>query len=103
MKLKLNGVVKTFGTHRVLDGISLEVNSRALVLLGRSGSGKTTLLRVLGGLETPDAGTLELAGEASLELGDADASSFALDDEPTLAHDDADVPTLELHDADEPT
>lgn len=63
MRLKLSGVVKSFGTHRVLDGLALDVESRALVLLGRSGSGKTTLLRVLGGLETPDAGTVEFGGE----------------------------------------
>jgi polar amino acid transport system ATP-binding protein len=63
MRLKLTGVVKTFGTHRVLEGISLDVETHALVLLGRSGSGKTTLLRVLGGLETPEAGTVEFAGE----------------------------------------
>src|SRR3954464_7418834 len=63
MRLKLSDVVKTFGAHRVLDGVSLDVQTRALVLLGRSGSGKTTLLRILGGLEVPDAGSVDLDGE----------------------------------------
>src|SRR3954454_14912145 len=75
MRLKLDGIAKSFGTHRVLDGVSLEVETHALVLLGRSGSGKTTLLRILGGLETPDAGTVELNGERII-----------FDDEPLLKY-----------------
>src|SRR3954470_1715306 len=63
MRLKLDGIVKRFGEHRVLRGVSLEIETRALVLLGRSGSGKTTLLRILGGLETHDAGEITIGGE----------------------------------------
>ncbi len=62
--LEIAGVGKRFGTAVVLDGVSLAVpEGEILVLLGRSGSGKTTLLRLVAGFETPDAGTIAIAGE----------------------------------------
>lgn len=65
MKLKLEGVAKSFGPHRALEEISLAVEKvRSLVLIGPSGGGKSTLLRVLGGLETPDRGTVAVNGNA---------------------------------------
>ncbi len=65
MKLKLEGVAKSFGPHRALAEVSLAVEGvRSLVLIGPSGGGKSTLLRVLGGLETPDCGTVEVNGKA---------------------------------------
>jgi ATP-binding cassette subfamily F protein 3 len=55
----LRGIVKDFGGRRVLDGLDLEVGSRARVgLIGPNGAGKSTILRLLAGIETPDAGTL---------------------------------------------
>src|SRR4030095_3410066 len=48
---------------RAVDGASLQVDDSELVaLLGPSGSGKTTLLRIIAGFETPDAGTVAIAG-----------------------------------------
>ena len=60
-------VVKSYGSGRaavrVLDGAELEVARGELVaVLGRSGSGKSTLLHLLGGLDRPDAGEIEVAG-----------------------------------------
>ena len=55
MKLHVENVSKTFGTHRVLDAISMRFEAvQTLVVIGPSGGGKSTLLRVLAGLEYPD-------------------------------------------------
>src|SRR3954453_6967641 len=61
------GLVKTYGeggaARRVLDGASLHVQAGEVVaILGRSGSGKSTLLHLIGGLDRPEARTIELAG-----------------------------------------
>jgi ABC-type Fe3+/spermidine/putrescine transport system ATPase subunit len=51
------------GVH-VVNDLSIAVEEGEIVaLLGASGSGKTTLLRCIGGLETPDAGTISVAGK----------------------------------------
>lgn len=48
----------------LLKEINLNVdNGKSLAICGRSGEGKTTLLHILGTLEEPDSGTLEIAGE----------------------------------------
>jgi ABC-type lipoprotein export system ATPase subunit len=69
------GLVRTFGTgraaRRVLDGCDLDVGRGEIVaVLGRSGSGKSTLLHVLGGLDRPEAGTVEVGGEALTGAGE---------------------------------
>jgi polar amino acid transport system ATP-binding protein len=57
-------VSKSFGTHKVLDDVSLDVAKGEVVcILGRSGSGKTTLLRCLNMLERPASGAVFLDGE----------------------------------------
>jgi phospholipid/cholesterol/gamma-HCH transport system ATP-binding protein len=55
---------KTFGTHKVLDGINLRVNrGETLAVLGRSGTGKSVLLRLIIGVETPDSGAIRIHGQ----------------------------------------
>ncbi len=64
MKLKLDSVSKSFGGRPALHSISLDLpDAHSLVLIGPSGSGKSTLLRIIGGLETPDGGSVEVNGE----------------------------------------
>lgn len=65
--LAARAVTKSFsgpeGTHRVLDGIDLEVHEGEIVaLLGKSGSGKSTLLRLFAGLIAPTTGHVEHRG-----------------------------------------
>jgi len=60
----IKNLVKTFGDLRAVDGVSLEaVDGHTLALLGPSGCGKTTILRCLAGLETADAGIIQIAGQ----------------------------------------
>jgi putative ABC transport system ATP-binding protein len=66
--LEATGLVRSYGTGdaevRAVAGVDLAVSTGELVVLrGRSGAGKTTLLDLLGGLQTPDAGSVRLAGE----------------------------------------
>jgi len=59
----VRGLVKTFGAHRVLEGVDLDVAAgEVVVVLGPSGSGKSTLLRCLNHLERPDAGFVQVGG-----------------------------------------
>jgi polar amino acid transport system ATP-binding protein len=63
--LALRDISKSFGTHRVLDGVTLEIETGEVVaIIGASGSGKSTLLRCINGLETPDGGVIEFDGKA---------------------------------------
>ncbi|MES2440486.1 MAG: ABC transporter ATP-binding protein [Verrucomicrobiota bacterium] len=57
--IRAESVVKSFGSTRALDGISLHIEPGELFfLLGASGCGKTTLLRCIAGLETPTSGSI---------------------------------------------
>lgn len=60
--LQADGVCKSYGVKRALLPTTLAFSSRSFTcIVGRSGCGKTTLLRLLGGLDTPDAGSVQLA------------------------------------------
>jgi iron(III) transport system ATP-binding protein len=62
--LSLNDVSKSFGSQKVLSGLSLEVqNGEFVAVLGSSGSGKTTLLRLIAGFDDPDTGEISIAGK----------------------------------------
>ncbi|MEE2781676.1 MAG: LPS export ABC transporter ATP-binding protein [Planctomycetota bacterium] len=59
--LKVEGLVKTYGRRRVVDGIDFEVAEREIVgLLGPNGAGKTTSFRMTCGMVEPDAGRVLL-------------------------------------------
>ena len=61
--IKVEGLRKSFGDVRAVDGVDLQVEEgELLVLLGQNGAGKSTTLRCLGGILRPDAGLIELDG-----------------------------------------
>lgn len=73
--LRVNNVAKSFetgeGTLTVLRGVSLDLNSgKSLALTGESGSGKSTLLYLIGGLDVPDEGRIEIFGQDIANLDD---------------------------------
>ena len=62
--IRIDGISKSFGPLKVLDGLSMEVMpGEKLALIGPSGSGKTTILRILMTLERIDGGHIEVDGE----------------------------------------
>ncbi len=67
--IRIEGMSKTAGATRILDGIDLLVPERGFVaLLGPSGSGKSTLLRIIAGLDHANSGRLYLASQPAEQL-----------------------------------
>ena len=76
--VRIDGLAKSFGTARVLRDIDLVVpRGQCVGLVGESGSGKTTLARCLVGLETADAGRIEIEGNAALDPARASGADLA--------------------------
>jgi phospholipid/cholesterol/gamma-HCH transport system ATP-binding protein len=60
----VNNLHKSFGSHHVLDGITLSIRGgETMAVLGRSGTGKSVLLRLIIGLTQPDSGSVCIHGE----------------------------------------
>jgi arginine/ornithine transport system ATP-binding protein len=64
LKLQVDNIVKRFGAHEVLKGVSLSANAGDVIsIIGSSGSGKSTWLRCMNLLEQPHEGTISLNSE----------------------------------------
>ena len=79
--VRARGVHKSYrdGAHRteVLRGVDLDLRPGELTaIVGPSGAGKSTLLHLLGGLDTADAGEIEVAGERLERLSAAELAGF---------------------------
>ena len=65
--LLLDSVVKTYGSIRAVDGVTLNaLPGEFIALLGPNGAGKTTLFQLLSGLFVPDSGKIEIVGQDML-------------------------------------
>jgi polar amino acid transport system ATP-binding protein len=61
--VEVRGIGKSFGSHQVLNDVSLSVQpSQVVVIIGPSGSGKSTLLRCCNALEVPQDGSITICG-----------------------------------------
>ncbi len=62
--IRIEGLYKSFGRKRVLDGVDLEVTKgESMVVIGGSGTGKSVLIKHVIGLLKPDAGRIVVAGQ----------------------------------------
>lgn len=79
--LKTNELKKQYGTEpnlvRALEGITLNVEPGEFVaIVGTSGSGKSTLLHMLGGLDNPTSGNVEVGGKELSKMNDDQLTIF---------------------------
>ncbi|WP_020522580.1 ABC transporter ATP-binding protein [Catelliglobosispora koreensis] len=76
--IRLHEVTKKYpGDVTALDGVSVFIGSGELVsIVGPSGSGKSTMLHVIGALDRPSAGTVEIAGHDLAKLSDRQLSAL---------------------------
>ena len=75
--IKLEGITKSFGDLQVLKGIDLEISKGEVVsIVGPSGAGKTTLLQIMGTLDKPDAGTINMNSQEINRMKDRDLAVF---------------------------
>lgn len=75
--IKLEGITKSFGSLQVLKGIDLKINKGEIVsIVGPSGAGKTTLLQIMGTLDEPDAGTVQIDGTVVSRMKEKELSAF---------------------------
>ncbi|WP_432513707.1 ABC transporter ATP-binding protein [Kineococcus sp. SYSU DK001] len=78
--LHARDLVMTYGPTRALDGVDVTVRSgESVAVMGPSGSGKTTLLHVLAGIVRPTSGTVALAGDDLVAMGDATRTKLRRD------------------------
>ena len=75
--ITISNVTKSFGSLQVLKGIDLQVRKGEVVsIVGPSGAGKTTLLQIIGTLDRPDGGRIEIDGTDVSQLSTDRLSDF---------------------------
>ena len=79
--IKLTGINKIYRTEEIetqaLENVNLEVKKgEFLSIMGPSGCGKSTLLNIMGLLDTPTSGTIEINGTRTESMGDKELAAF---------------------------
>ena len=79
--LTVNDIHKSFkqgdSTIHILGGVNFEVGTgESTAIVGQSGSGKTTLLTIIGGLDNPDQGSVQMDGKDLGQLNEAQLAQF---------------------------
>ena len=79
--IKLTGINKIYRTEEIetqaLENVNLEVQKgEFLSIMGPSGCGKSTLLNIMGLLDSPTSGTIEINGTSTENMGDKELAAF---------------------------
>ena len=79
--IKLTGINKIYRTDEIetqaLENVNLEVKKgEFLSIMGPSGCGKSTLLNIMGLLDSPTSGTIEINGTNTINMGDKELAAF---------------------------
>ena len=75
--LKATGITKNFGPLQVLKGVNILIEKGQMVsIVGSSGAGKSTLLHILGTLDSPDTGQIEIDGQVLNQLSSSQLAAF---------------------------
>lgn len=75
--ISIKNITKSFGKLQVLKGIDLHIGKGEIVsIVGPSGAGKTTLLQIIGTLDTPDSGEINIDGIDVRKLGQKKLADF---------------------------
>jgi lipoprotein-releasing system ATP-binding protein len=71
------GIHKQYGNLEILKGVDLDIQKGEVVsIVGSSGAGKTTLLTILGTLDRPDKGEVQINGESVFGMNDKKLAAF---------------------------
>ncbi|MBL7069923.1 MAG: ABC transporter ATP-binding protein [Candidatus Omnitrophica bacterium] len=77
--IEIQGLVKNFGSHRVLNELSLKIDSGSTcVIIGRSGCGKSVMLKHIMGILRPDKGSVRVDGKDLSGLGERELNALRL-------------------------
>ena len=75
--IKLKGITKSFGSLQVLKGIDLDIDKSEIVsIVGPSGAGKTTVLQIMGTLDKPEDGSVEINGTVVSRMKERELAAF---------------------------
>jgi lipoprotein-releasing system ATP-binding protein len=72
-----HNITKSYGDLKILKGVNLEVNKGEIVsIVGASGAGKSTFLHIIGSLDRPDSGKVEINNTVITSLNAKNLSAF---------------------------